>query len=105
MKMLEALEDRVNQLVNLSIELGKQKKNLEKVTGELKAEIESLKSENVQLAEDNAFFSSKLKALEAALESDSKELSSLTEEKSLAKLVVDDLIKSIDALMESEDLR
>lgn len=55
MKMLEALEDRVNQLVNLSIELGKQKKS-GKVTGELKAEIESLKSENVQLAEDNAFF-------------------------------------------------
>lgn len=103
MKILEVLEDRVNKLINMAIELTKKNKSLEKNIDLLKEDIAIVKAENVKFAEDNADLITQLKSLELSAQKENKQLHDLSEEKSLAKLVVDDLIKSIDALIEREN--
>ena len=103
MKILEVLEDRVNKLINMVIELTKKNKSLEKNIDLLKEDIAIVKAENVKFAEDNADLITQLKSLELSAQKENKQLHDLSEEKSLAKLVVDDLIKSIDALIEREN--
>lgn len=103
MKILEVLEDRVNRLISVSIETTKKSKNLEKEIDTLKEELSIVKAENTKFAEDNAELITQLKSLELNAQKENKQLLDLSEEKSLAKLVVDDLIKSIDALIEREN--
>lgn len=103
MKILEVLEDRVNRLISISIESTKKSKNLEKEIDILKEELSIVKAENTKFAEDNAELITQLKSLELNAQKENKQLLDLSEEKSLAKLVVDDLIKSIDALIEREN--
>jgi hypothetical protein len=102
MKILEVLEDRVNKLISMSIDFAKKSKNLENNIDLLKEELALVKTENIKFAEDNAGLITQLKSLESATQKDNKQLHDLNEEKSLAKLVVDDLIK-IDALIEREN--
>jgi len=103
MKILEVLEDRVNRLINMSVNFAKKNKDLEKNIDILKEELTLVKAENSKFAEDNAELITKLHSLESLTQKDNKQLRDLNEEKSLAKLVVDDLIKSIDALIEREN--
>jgi hypothetical protein len=103
MKILEVLEDRVKELISMSVELSKKNNFLEKTVETLKLENELFKVENAKLAENNAQLSTQVNALDAALEKENRQTHNLSEEKSLAKLVVDDLIKSIDALIEREN--
>jgi hypothetical protein len=103
MKILEVLEDRVNRLIDMSVDFAKKNKDLEKNIGLLKEELAIVKTENTKFAEDNAELITQLKSLESTTEKENKQLRDLSEEKSLAKLVVDDLIKSIDALIEREN--
>lgn len=102
MEVLQLLEEKVNQLVMLTMELSGKNRDLQNSNEQLKALSEELKSDNAKFAEDNAQLIAQLRAIETSLESDNKQLHSLTEEKTLAKIVVDDLIKSIDALIERE---
>lgn len=103
MKILEVLEDRVNRLITMSIDFAKKNKDLAKDIDLLKEELAIVKTENIKFAEDNAALITQLKSLESTTEKENKQLRDLSEEKSLAKLVVDDLIKSIDALIEREN--
>ena len=101
--MLEVLEDRVNRLIDRSIDLAKKNKDLQNNIDLLREELAIVKTENVKFAEDNAELVTQLKSLESTTQKENKQLRDLDEEKSLAKLVVDDLIKSIDALIEREN--
>lgn len=103
MKILEALEDRVNKLITISVDLSLKNNLLVKELEGLKTENELLKVENTKLTEGNADLNAQVNFLEVTLEKENKQTSDLSEEKSLAKLVVDDLIKSIDALIEREN--
>jgi FtsZ-binding cell division protein ZapB len=103
MKILEVLEDRVSKLMSKMIDLSEKNSLLKHTVEGLKNENEILKAENTKFAEDNAQISIQLKSLEGTLEKESKHKTDLTEEQSLAKLVVDDLIKSIDALIAREN--
>lgn len=103
MKILEVLEDRVNKLINMAIELAKKNTILKKDIDVLKEELSLSKAENTKFAEHNAELITQLKSLEELTQKENKQLHDLSEEKSLAKLVVDDLIKSIDALIEREN--
>jgi chromosome segregation ATPase len=64
--------------------------------------IKELKTENAKLAEENAQLAAKLLMLENLLQDDTQRLDALKQEKELTRLVVDDLIKSIDSLVENQ---
>jgi len=82
MQALKLLEEKIASLIEL---------------------IKELKNENAKLAEENAQLEVKVKSLEDSLKDDVKQSDKLTEEKELTRLAVDDLIKSIDSLVELEN--
>lgn len=103
MKTLEVLEAKVNQLILLVVDFKNQIRKLQTFNEKLKVENEELKTENATFAQDNAQLSAQIKAIELSMDRGSEQISMLNEEKTLAKIVVDDLIKSIDALVEREN--
>jgi len=87
MQVLQVLEEKIAALVKVLQSLKKENEELEKA---LAAE----KKEKKQLA-------SHIEKLESSMLSDGDRLKELDKEKELTKTVVDDLIKNIDALVES----
>ncbi len=85
-----------------STELNKQGLNLgvleDKVIRLVEA-VQHFKAESLRLAEENARLRQSLDTLERSLMVESKDLEKLSEEKAMAKVAVDDLIKSIDFLI------
>lgn len=65
--------------------------------------VRELKTENAKLAEENAQLSAQLVMLQNALKDDTQRIDALKQEKELTRLVVDDLIKSIDSLVENQN--
>lgn len=63
---------------------------------------QKLQAENATLAEENVQLVAKLKMLEGSMVSDGDRMEALNQEKALTKMLVDDLIKSIDSLVPSE---
>lgn len=109
MDMLKVLEEKVVSLVamikdlkakNVSLE-AKASEHLERAD-DLVAKNKDLKSENAKLAEENAQLVAKLDGLKGSVYKGTQEIETLNEEKALAKVAVDDLIKSIDDLVEIE---
>lgn len=64
--------------------------------------IRQLKAENARLAEENTQLVTKLTLMQGVVHDDAKRVEELDQEKALTKMVVDDLIKSIDSLVEGE---
>ncbi len=77
-KVLKMLEEKIASLVDL---------------------VKELKTEKVRLIEENAQWQAKIKSLEKSVTTDNQRLEELSQEKALTKMVVDDLIKSIDSLV------
>jgi len=65
--------------------------------------VKSLKQENADLKELNVFLQEQLKALEGSLVSETKDLEELSQEKIMTKMAVDDLLKSIDELIDQKE--
>jgi regulator of replication initiation timing len=61
--------------------------------------VQHFKAESIRLAEENARLRQSLDTLERSLMVESKDLEKLSEEKAMAKVAVEDLIKSIDFLI------
>jgi len=102
MESLMVLEKKLYQLVALVEDFSQKNKNYIIENESLKQELEELKFENAKFAEDNAQLAAQLKSIEDSLQKENTESHVLQQERSLAKIVVDDLIKSIDALIEQE---
>lgn len=81
METLSALQEKIEQLIGYS--------------KELKLENDHLKKENKQLAK-------KLDSLETAMLENKSNVKQLSQEKEKTKGVVDDLIKTIDSLVQTE---
>lgn len=64
--------------------------------------INDLQHTKIDLEERNIELQSKIKQLEETLMADVQRLDKLDQEKSITKLVVEDLIKSIDSLVEKQ---
>lgn len=75
---------------------------LEKKIAGLIELIKELKAENAKLAEQNAQLKQQLEVLENSVLSRHQNLEELGQERALTKLMVDDLIKNIDLLIEQE---
>lgn len=65
--------------------------------------VKSLKQENADLKELNMLLQEQLKALEGSLVSETKDLEELSQEKIMTKMAVDDLLKSIDELIDQKE--
>ena len=75
---------------------------LEKKVISLIDTIRQLKAENARLVEENAQLATALTMTQGVVHNDAKRVEELDQEKALTRLVVDDLIKSIDSLIEGE---
>ncbi len=64
--------------------------------------IKQLKTENARLVEENEQLATKLTMMQSVVHNDAKRVEELDNEKALTKMVVDDLIKSIDSLVQDE---
>ncbi len=95
MDALKILEEKL-------VRLGQRARELMMENVALGEEAKELKTENAKIAEDNAQLTAKLAMLENALHDDTKRIDELKQEKQLTKMVVDDLIKSIDAIVENQ---
>jgi chromosome segregation ATPase len=109
MDALKVLEEKVTTLVALIKDLHSQNKNLQSTYEELKKQAdtldafnEDLKAENAKLAQENGQLIAKLDGLEGSVAQGSEQIQVLSKEKELTKVVVDDLIKSINDLVGSE---
>ena len=63
--------------------------------------IQKLQEHNNVLQRQNEALQLKLKQLEVRIEKDTEDISDVHKEKATIKVVVDDLIKSIDSIMEN----
>jgi hypothetical protein len=61
--------------------------------------IRELKAKNVQLLEKNTVLTEKLETIERSLLTENEFIEKLNQEKNVTKIVVDDLIKSIDTML------
>lgn len=74
----------------------------EKVAGLIRR-IKELEAENTKLSAENTQLTAKLETMENSMLSDIKRIEELDQEKALTRMVVDDLIKNIDSLVEGEE--
>lgn len=65
--------------------------------------VKTLRKENVTLTKENKTLQEQLKALEGSLVSETKDLEELSQEKIMTKMAVDDLLKSIDELVDQKE--
>lgn len=64
--------------------------------------VKTAREENARLVEQNGELQQKVAALEKSTLGDTKRIKKLDEEQELTKTVIDDLIHSIDSLIENE---
>ena len=62
-----------------------------------------LKEENLSLKEKNKDLQGQLRALEGSLVSETRDLEELSQEKMMTKMVVDNLLSSIEKLIETQE--
>ena len=103
MEVLLILEERVKTLVAMVKNITEQHKTLQSKYDSLKTEIVELKAENAKLAEGNAQLTFQLNTIESSMLKETGHVQELTEERSITRLVLDDLIKSIDLIVENEN--
>jgi len=65
--------------------------------------IKDLKTANQALQEENQMLKHQLMKTESSLVEETKDLEELSQEKMMTKMLVDDLIKSIDSLVDQKD--
>jgi predicted nuclease with TOPRIM domain len=103
MEVLLVLEEKVKTLVAMVKNLNDQHSTLQSKYDSLKTEIVELKAENAKLAEGNAQLTFQLNTVESSILKETGHVLELTEERSITRLVLDDLIKSIDLIVENEN--
>jgi len=98
MEALRVLEEKIVSLVGVVQELKAKNEALNVENKKALATCDELLAENSKLISENAHLAAKLEALESSVLSGNERLEE-------TKVVVDDLIKSIDALVSSEHQR
>lgn len=95
MEPLRILEEKISSLIVAMKELKKANEALNAEANKAKAECKELKAENTKLLQENAQLAKKVQAMESSLLKGNEHIEE-------TKVVVDDLIKSIDALVRIE---
>lgn len=109
MEVVKVLEEKVKSLVVLARELKKNNMSLDTKINKLQNQIEELekknkevKAENSLLAEENTELALKFNTVQGSAQKGAQTIDKLSQEQELAKIVIDDLIKSINTLVEIE---
>ncbi len=91
---------------NKQAQVLKQESNLTTLEGKILHMVEMIqahKSEIVSLKEKNKDLQNQIKALESSLVSETRDLEELSQEKMMTKAFVDNLLHSIDSLIEVKE--
>jgi len=103
MEVIFTLEEKVKALITCIKNLKEQIHALQQENDSLKIEAQELKAENASLVEINAQFTIQLKAIENSILLETDQVKELKEERSVTRSALDDLIKSIDSIVENEN--
>lgn len=100
METLYVLEEKIRLLVEAIRSLKKENEIFKLENSIVKEENGDLKTENARLAENNAQLSTQLRNIEDSMLKESGYVLELKEEQGVTKSILDDLIKSIDLMVE-----
>jgi hypothetical protein len=103
MEVLLMLEEKVKTLIAMIKNVTERYNALQLTYDSLKMEMVELKAENAKLIEGNAQLTFQLNSIESSILKETGHVQELTEERSMTRLVLDDLIKSIDLIVENEN--
>lgn len=103
MEVVMVLEEKIKTLIAMAKDLKEQCVALQSKYDLLKDENAALKAENDKLAEGNAQLTFQLTTIEKSIVKETGHVQELTQERSMTRLVLDDLIKSIDSIVENEN--
>lgn len=103
MEVVSMLEEKVKTLVAMVKSLKEQNNTLQSKYDLLKSEIADVKAENDVLFEGNAQLTFQLNAIEKSIQKETVHVQELTEERSITRSALDELIKSIDSIVENEN--
>jgi len=103
MEVIFTLEEKVKTLIACIKNLKEQIHALQTENNSLKIETQESKAENAKLAEHNAQLLMQLKAIENSILLETDHVNELKEERSVTRSALDDLIKSIDSIVENEN--
>ena len=103
METLFALEEKIKALVAHAHNLKEKLDCMQPKNNALKIENEELKAEVAKLTDGNAQLTIQLNAIESSMLLETGHINELKEERSVTRLVLDDLIKSIDSIVENEN--
>jgi len=97
------LEEKIKTLIAMAKSSKEQHAAVQSKYDSLKADYAELKAENDMLFEGNAQLTFQLNAIEKSIQKETGHVQELTEERSMTRSVLDDLIKSIDSIVENEN--
>ena len=103
MEVVLVLEEKIKTLVAMAKCSKEQYVALQSKYDSLKSEFDKLKAENDMLSEGNAQLTFQLNAIEKSILKETCHVQELTEERSITRSALDDLIKSIDSIVENEN--
>jgi len=103
MEVMLILEEKINTLIAKVKQAKEQYNALQSKYDLLKNEFAELKAENDMLSEANAQLTFQLNTIEKSVQKETVHVQELTEERSMTRSALDDLIKSIDLIVENEN--
>ncbi|HSC24842.1 MAG TPA: hypothetical protein VLB80_01325 [Candidatus Babeliales bacterium] len=103
MEVALILEERIKTLIAIMKDIKGQYTILQSKYDLLISENVQLKAENDELTRGNAQLNFQLNTIEQSVLKETDHVQELTEERSITLLVLDDLIKSIDSIVENEN--
>lgn len=103
MEAVLVLEEKIKTLIATVKATKEQYVTLQSKYDSLKNEFIQLKAENDVLFEGNAQLTFQLNAIEKSMLKETGHIQELTEERSITRSALDDLIKSIDSIVENEN--
>lgn len=103
MEVLSILQEKIEALIAVIKNLKKDNAAFCKENEALKNENDELMAENAKIAEGNAQLTAQLRSIENSILVESDNLKELKKERSSTKSVLDELIKSIDSIVEHEN--
>lgn len=103
MEVVLILEEKIKTLIAKVKQDKEQFEALQSRHDLLKNEFAELKAENNLLSEANAQLTFQLNAIEKSVQKETVHVQELTEERSMTRSALDDLIKSIDLIVENEN--
>ena len=103
MEVVLVLEEKIRTLIAMVKSMKEEQHDLQSKYDSLKSEHAELKAENDKLTQGNAQLTFQLNVIEKSMLKETGHVQELTEERSMTRLVLDDLIKSIDSIVENEN--